>query len=137
MEMPSTTERERGAVAVEFAIVFPLLALMLFGIVQFGIAFSKYEVYVGAAREGARYAAVRCVPDSTTGCTPALIQSKVNAASAGYTIGPGTPAESIVCSGATVGQSVTVSWTQNIVISIPFWKTVTASPTVTAVFRCE
>jgi Flp pilus assembly protein TadG len=127
---------ERGAVAVEFAIVFPLLALIFFGIVQFGIAFSKYEVYVGAAREGARYAAVRCTPDSTTGCTNALIQTKVTSAAAGYAI-TGTPAENIACSGSTVGQSVTVSWVQSIAISIPFWKNVTATPTISAVFRCE
>ena len=38
-------------------------------IVEFGIAFSQLNVYTGAAREGARYAAVRCEPDSTTGCT--------------------------------------------------------------------
>ena len=38
---------------------------------------------------------------------------------------------------AAIGQSVTVSWTQNISISIPFWKSVTASKTIGAVFRCE
>src|SRR5438093_9331803 len=116
------SRREEGAVAVEFAIVAPVLILILFAIIEFGIMFSKYEVYVGAAREGARYAAVRCTPDSTTGCTAGLIQTKVNNASAGYLIGPGVPSEDKVCSGATVGQSVKVSWTQNIAISIPFWK---------------
>jgi Flp pilus assembly protein TadG len=131
---------ERGAVAVEFAIIFPLLAMMLFGIIQFGIAFSQYEVYTGAAREGARYAATRCAGDpdfSTTGCTAGMISSKVTAASVGYGISPGTPSASIVCSGSTIGQNVTVSWSQNITISIPFWKAVTVSRLVSAVFRCE
>src|SRR2546430_1177326 len=118
---------ERGAVAVEFAIIFPLLAMMLFGIVQFGIAFSQYEVYTGAAREGARYAAVRCAPDSTTGCTSTLIQNKVNGAAVGYSVGPGTPTESIACSGSTIGQNVTVSWSQNITINIPYSERVTTS----------
>ena len=130
-------KREDGAVAVEFAIVLPLLCLILFGIIQFGIAFSQFEVYTGAAREGARYAAVRCAPDSTTGCTSTLIQNKVNGAAVGYSVGPGTPTESIACSGSTIGQNVTVSWSQNITINIPFWKSVTTSKTVSAVFRCE
>jgi len=124
-------------VALEFAIVLPVLAMILFGIVEFGVAFSKYEVYTGAAREGGRYAAVRCVPDSTTGCTAAAIQSKVTSAAVGYPIGPGTPSANITCSGSNIGQSVTVSWTQNIPISIPFWKSVTVSRTISAVFRCE
>jgi hypothetical protein len=111
--------------------------LILFGIIQFGIAFSQYEVYTGAAREGGRYAAVRCVPDTTTGCTAALIQSKVTAAAVGYAIGPGTPSADRVCSGSTIGQSVTVSWTQNFTISIPFWRTATIPRLVKAVFRCE
>src|SRR5947208_5630625 len=139
-DMVSTTswQGERGAVAVEFAIISTLLIMLLFGIVEFGIAFSKFEIYVGAAREGARYAAVQCVPDSTTGCTNALIATKVTNAAAGYTIGgPGgtSPSESMACSGTTVGQSVTVSWVQPITISIPFWKAVTATSTIKAVFR--
>ena len=134
--MRRRTDKERGVIAVEFAIVFPLLALIFFGIVQFGIAFSKYEVYTGAAREGARFAAVRCAPLRTNGCLPGDISNKVISAAAGYAI-TGTPTGSIVCSGSTVGQSVTVSWTQSIAISIPFWKNVTATPTISAVFRCE
>jgi Flp pilus assembly protein TadG len=130
-------EGEKGAVAVEFAIVLPILVLILFGIIQFGIAFSQYEVYTGAAREGGRYAAVRCVPDTNTGCTAALIQSKVTTTAVGYPIGPGTPSADMVCSGSTVGHSVTVSWIQNFTISIPFWKTATVSRLVKAVFRCE
>ncbi len=141
-EMSRTKRRdgEQGAVAVEFAIIFPLLAMMLFGIIQFGIAFSQYEVYTGAAREGGRYAATRCAgaPDfSTTGCTASMITNKVTTAAVGYGITPGTPTASMVCSGSTIGQNVTVSWTQNITISIPFWRNVTVSRLVSAVFRCE
>ena len=140
-----TKEGDEGAVAVEFAIVLPILMLILFGIIQFGIAFSEYEVYTGAAREGARYAATRCggYPDnSTTGCTPTMISTKVRDTSVGYSITPGTPTESVsggasACSDSTIGQYVTVSWSQNITIDIPFWKTITATPTVSAVFRCE
>lgn len=46
--------RERGATLVEAAIVFPLLFLVIFAILEFGLAF-KDDLSVGhAAREGAR-----------------------------------------------------------------------------------
>ncbi len=49
---------DRGAAAVEFALVLPLLLLFLFGVVQFGFLFSVYNTMVHAAREGARGMAV-------------------------------------------------------------------------------
>ena len=42
----------------EFAIVLPLLAVLLFGIVQLGIAFNNYMTVTDATRAGARKAAV-------------------------------------------------------------------------------
>lgn len=45
---------ERGASAVEFAIIGSLLLLILFGTVQFGITFNRYQGLQSAAREGAR-----------------------------------------------------------------------------------
>jgi Flp pilus assembly protein TadG len=50
--------RENGQTFVEFAIVLPILALLLFGIVQFGVAFHDYISLTDAARVGARAAAV-------------------------------------------------------------------------------
>ncbi len=49
---------ERGQSLVEFALVAPLLLLILFGIVQFGIAFKNSITIADAARAGARTAAV-------------------------------------------------------------------------------
>lgn len=42
----------------EFALVLPLLVLLLFAIIQFGIAFNNYLTVTDAARAGAREAAV-------------------------------------------------------------------------------
>jgi Flp pilus assembly protein TadG len=47
-----------GAAAVEFALVFPLLALLVFGIIQFGISFSGLLALNNASRQGARVGAV-------------------------------------------------------------------------------
>jgi Flp pilus assembly protein TadG len=50
--------RERGAAAVEMAIVLPLLLLVFGGIVDFGRAFYANVVITNAAREGARMVAM-------------------------------------------------------------------------------
>ena len=42
----------------EFALVLPILALLLFGVIQFGIAFNQYITLTDAVRAGARKAAV-------------------------------------------------------------------------------
>ncbi len=47
---------ERGAELIEFALIFPLLLLVMLGIVDFGFMFQRYEVLTNATREGARIA---------------------------------------------------------------------------------
>lgn len=47
---------ERGAELIEFALIFPLLLLVLLGIIDFGFLFQRYEVLTNATREGARMA---------------------------------------------------------------------------------
>jgi Flp pilus assembly protein TadG len=42
----------------EFALVLPVLALILFAVLQFGIVFNNYVTLTDAARAGARRAAV-------------------------------------------------------------------------------
>jgi Flp pilus assembly protein TadG len=43
---------------VEFALVIPILCVVLFGVIQFGILFKNYVTLTDAARTGARKAAV-------------------------------------------------------------------------------
>jgi Flp pilus assembly protein TadG len=50
--------RSRGAVVVEFALIFLLLVLMLLGTVEFGRAWYVVHVLSSAAREGARVGAL-------------------------------------------------------------------------------
>jgi Flp pilus assembly protein TadG len=50
--------RDRGAAAVEFALVLPLLLLIVFGIIDFGRALNAQITLTQAAREGARLAAL-------------------------------------------------------------------------------
>ena len=49
---------EDGAAAVEFALLLPLLVVLLFGFIQFGTAFNTRIQATNAAREAARAAVV-------------------------------------------------------------------------------
>jgi hypothetical protein len=51
-------KNQRGASAVEFAILLPIIVMLFFAIFEFGIAFNNYIALTHAAREGARLAAV-------------------------------------------------------------------------------
>lgn len=53
--------RDDGAAAVEFALVVPLLVLLLFGIISYGVMLSFRQSMSQAAAEGARAAAVAFV----------------------------------------------------------------------------
>jgi Flp pilus assembly protein TadG len=77
--MPPVTRRrhitrfrsERGQAAVEFAMVAPILIVLLLAIVQCGITFSHYLAVTDAARAAARKAVIARVesltqPDITT-----------------------------------------------------------------------
>jgi len=44
----------RGAELVEFALILPVLLLVVAGIIDFGFLFQRYESLTNAAREGAR-----------------------------------------------------------------------------------
>jgi len=50
--------RRRGAVLVESAIVYPLLFLLLFGLIVGGLGVFRYQQVACQAREAARYACV-------------------------------------------------------------------------------
>ena len=59
MSVRSKLHREDGAAAVEFALIVGLLAVLIFGLLEYGLAFWQVQNLRSAAREGARVAAVR------------------------------------------------------------------------------
>jgi len=59
MRERSLRRSEEGAALVEFAIVLPVLLLLVFGIIDFGRALSAQNSIVAAVNDGARLAAVQ------------------------------------------------------------------------------
>jgi Flp pilus assembly protein TadG len=51
-------QRRTGAALVETALIYPILFLLILGIILLGIAVFRYQQVAHAAREGARWAAV-------------------------------------------------------------------------------
>ena len=69
---------EEGQAMVEFALVLPILLLLVMGIIQFGVLFNNYVTLTDGVRAGARQAAVsRSLPDPVT---PAKNRVKSSAA---------------------------------------------------------
>ncbi|MDQ3867660.1 MAG: pilus assembly protein [Actinomycetota bacterium] len=59
----------------EFALVLPILAFLLFAVVQFGIVFHNYITITDAARAGAREAAVSKDEASPVGKAEAAVRT--------------------------------------------------------------
>ena len=56
--MVSFARRNRGQSVIEFALILPLLLVVLFGITEFGRAWMTVNILTSAAREGCRLAVV-------------------------------------------------------------------------------
>jgi Flp pilus assembly protein TadG len=76
---------ERGATAVEFAFILPLLIVLILGIAEFGRAFQVSGTLSAAAREGVRVMALQndpaaaraAVRNAATSLDPALTDAQI------------------------------------------------------------
>ncbi len=59
----------------EFALVLPLVVVLLFGIIQFGITFNNYVTLTDAVRAGARKGAVARHEKNPKGVTEAQVRA--------------------------------------------------------------
>ena len=57
--------QQDGAAAIEFALLLPLLVMLVFGISEFGTAYNRSQGMQAAVREGARFASTGDVASST------------------------------------------------------------------------
>jgi Flp pilus assembly protein TadG len=140
-----TMRDERGASAVEFAIIAPLLVLLVFGIIQFGIAFMQLQTLRGAVREGGRAAAV-C--NSDTNPDPyclTTVRDRTQAASLNMIDDAHKALITVskICNSTNIGQETKVTFPVStlpgggIQVRIPLIPTITLRPDISSSFRCE
>jgi Flp pilus assembly protein TadG len=65
---------QRGQTMAEFALVMPVLALLLFAVTQFGITFNRYLALTDAVRAGARAGAVARHAEDPAGTTETRVR---------------------------------------------------------------
>lgn len=99
---------ERGAAAVEFALVLPLLVTLLLGIMEFGRVYNAQVSVTSAAREGARVMAIQKDPvtarEAVRAGSPSL-SPQVSDSQIAFSPATGCPVGSVV--------KVTVSYPQS------------------------
>lgn len=119
MSQPKILKMQQGVAAVELALVLPLLLLIVFGIIEFGILMYDQAIVVAAAREGARWGAVQSI---------ALIHP-ISCSDPGIaTIQGGSPA---TCSGTGSGNACLVASNYGAQALITFGTPSSANPSVT------
>lgn len=138
MSVRRKLHREEGAAAVEFALIVGLLAVLIFGLLEYGLAFWQVQNLRSAAREGARVAAVR--GDATE------VRSHMVASSAGSLSGGWTYTQNRTCDDDNAGLEVTIQITNSSLsgpvqdafqVSIPFLPPLQLNPVLQGSFRCE
>ena len=70
--------RARGQALVEFALVMPIMMVLLMGIIELGRAWNMKQVLTDAAREGARLAVVADPTLATSAATKVAVRLRVD-----------------------------------------------------------
>jgi Flp pilus assembly protein TadG len=127
------------------ALLAPLLFMLVFGIIGFGLAFLQVQSIKTGVREGGRAAAVGAdvntikqkTADASSGAIPSGQQGSVS-------VSPGASGTSPVCTSNNIGSDVTVSFPtsvlnggEGIVVRIPLLPDIHLTPAISAQFRCE
>jgi Flp pilus assembly protein TadG len=106
-------KNRRGMATLETLFVLPLLFLILFGIIEFGLVLGRWQTITNAAREGAREAIV-FRQDCNAGTVTTEVTNRVNA----YLASAGITADSVAVAGACTGSgndaTVTVVHTHSV-----------------------
>ena len=124
MRQPPTKKRERGAVIVEFALLLPILVLLVFGTIEFGRGYHSRSTLAHAARQSVRVAALGTGDPVATARDAA---PNLDGLLIGVTVTPDP---------CTPGEPVTVTLTYDHDYAIPLFGTGTWSLEESGVMRC-
>lgn len=99
-------KNRKGQALVEFAIILPILLLLVMGIIEFGLIFNAYLTIQNASREGARYG----ITGASDADIVSLVRSDCSALQSTYLTVNVTPAEGSRITGDTLVVSVSYSY---------------------------
>jgi Flp pilus assembly protein TadG len=103
---------DRGAVAVEMALLLPVLVLLLLGIMEFGRAYNAQVTLTNAAREGVRVMAITNVEaDAKTAATNAASTLRMTSTNPAFTFTFTTETTTYTSCAAGRQVSMTISYT--------------------------
>jgi Flp pilus assembly protein TadG len=128
--MRRLARNERGTAVVEFALVAPILFLLVFGILDFGRALNYYNQLTQLVGQGARAAVVNQNPDGTGPASGTSIQNQLATTYATGGIQNGVTVCITNTSPPAAGQPVTVNATYKFKF-IPLIGFIVGSPTIT------
>jgi Flp pilus assembly protein TadG len=132
MNLKRTIKNERGQTMTEFAFVLPILLVLLFGIIQFGIVFNNYVALTDAARAASRKGAVsRSSSDPKGDCEASGYAAGINLKN------PGTDFVLTCNSSWAIGSDVTVTATYPYDIKLLDWVVASGSLNTTMKERVE
>ena len=165
MRIPQRLRREDGAAAVEFALIVGVLAMLIFGMLQFGLTFFELQSLRAATREGGRLGAVEATPNAIRARVETASNGAVRPGEASNTSfvkvsysdsGTFTGSEANLTGNTTPACSSSSSSTADAAVrvqmfianapahlkslftlNIPLLPTISMTPTIDAQFRCE
>ncbi len=115
--------RDRGGSSVEFALVLPLLLLIVFGMIQFGWGWWLSQVVTNGAREGARFGVVVREPPVSDADVKTRINNYLNAS--GVATSTAIIQVSYTLNGAAVASNACVGGCEvRVALSVPIQKIV-------------
>ena len=115
MNLKRTIKNEQGQTMTEFALILPIVLVLLFGIMQFGVIFNNYVTLTDAARAASRKGAVS--RNLTAGAAKAACENTGKSAG-GNLKNWGTDFVLTCSSSWTIGSDVTVTATYPYEVSL-------------------
>jgi len=106
---PVRLHEQRGSVAVEFALILPVLAVLLFAVIDFGRMLWFKEVLVNATRDGARMGTLYDSGNNTAAIQARIQQSLIDGGMAPTNLVVATPNGNPTLQ--TTGDQVTITST--------------------------
>jgi Flp pilus assembly protein TadG len=140
---------ESGAAAVEFALVAPILIILVFGVISFGIIFGQQLALGNAAREASRYGVVegRTCSQVTTAAKDAAHTIGMSGTDVTVTVKRGSSSATATnacasssanpCKGSAAGDSLYVNLAFTSKVNIPLVMEKNVALGSEGVFRCE